>query len=189
MIRVLGGSYVHVAAIVALRMRANGARDTTDSVQSLARWVGMSTASMRRALDWLVGIGIVLERREARKGAGQGVAWSWRRSALSFEEWPEELRSLSTSSTRRGVPGEHLLPEKRRSQGTEEVLTSGGRGALATRHNPEVPPDSFQRGDGSLALRRGGREVAGLRVDRGMRHVGQSLEDVQAMLRRRSAAR
>lgn len=140
-----GGTYAHVSAFLALRIRAGSSGWTTDGTGSLARWVGMSPKTMRRALAWLIEKGIVEQespssRRAAVSRGGVFVhgSWSSPRRALPLSSWPRHLRKVTTYAPRQGdqVSGDDTAGDTWSNE-SGHVVTEESTHGHGTRHIPE----------------------------------------------------
>jgi hypothetical protein len=122
-LREYGATHAHIAALLVLRIRQDPNGEVRDGRASLARWTGMSEATMKRALQWLVAHHIVVELdRERTAEAGQGAAWRHPRRVAPFELWPR-----TKDSPPEALP---LWKAERRSPTYEELAefkAAGGR--------------------------------------------------------------
>lgn len=137
-----GASYCHVAALLALRVRAGSSGWTTDGAPALARRVGMSAATMRRALTWLVANGVVVQDsprvRPANRSWQQGGSWSSPRRALDFSSWPRHMRKVTTSTR---MHGDAVSPDDTLSPVPGHLVTTAPTPSHGTRHIPENVPE------------------------------------------------
>lgn len=118
-LRDLGAKPIHIAALVALRVRQDANGEVRDSYATLGRWTGMSEPTMKLAIAWLVTRHIVVQL-DRERAHGVGAAWRWPRRVVSFEMW-------QASPNAENVP---LWRQEQRAPTFEEVLrfkTAGGR--------------------------------------------------------------
>ena len=145
-----GARHAHLAAFLTLRLRESSNRWVADGIPSLARWGCMSPVTMRRSLDFLIGLGVVAEEPPRPRTGGPQGSWCSPRRALPYSDWPEDLRarveSCQEPSHRHRPPGVESSSPETVAQRTRASIVPQPRLANQSERNPGVlqayPSDS-----------------------------------------------